>query len=337
MNLPTLDKLSLKDKTILLRLDLDLPIDRSKVVDDTRLQASLPTIEYLLEKDCRRITILGHRGRPGGKAVESLSLEPLAFYLEEILEKKLGKRKLKELEMYMMENLRFNSGEESNDEHYAEHLAEEGDVFVNDAFAASHREHASIVGLPQFLPHAAGLHLVKEVENLSRVLENPKKPVVFLIGGGKTDKAELVSDLAKKSDTLLLGGALPKQEKSWPKNSKVAKLIRGGNDIDAASAKDFTRAIKGAGTIVWNGPLGDIDQGFEQGTEQIAQALAKSGAFKVVGGGDTIAFLKKEGFLVKIDWISTGGGAMLEFLAFGDLPGLKALRARQRQSPAYGG
>lgn len=335
MNLPSLEKLNVKEKHVLLRLDLDVPLQEAagkvEVADDTRLRASIPTIKYLVEQKARRIVILGHRGRPQGKVAESLSLKPVGEHLEKLLEGELG-AKIKEANIFMMENLRFSAGEEANDEHFAEHLAHEGEAYVNDAFAASHREHASIVGLPRFLPHAAGIHIAEEVRVLSKVLESPKKPVVVVLGGGKFDKAFLVERLLDHAEWLLVGGVLPKRVKSYCREKdghmcvSAAHLTRDGEDITPDSAKNFSQIIKDAGTIVWNGPMGDIDQGHWDGTDAVANAVATSSAYKVIGGGDTIHALQKLGLLGKMDYVSTGGGSMLEFLAYGDLPGLKALR-----------
>lgn len=342
MELPGLDSIDVKRKRILLRLDLDVEIDTDKDKDPTslkelrgagdfRLKAAIPTIKYLLEHECGRIVIMGHRGRPSGFDA-SLSLEPVAKYLEKLLLKELGKGKMKSLDMFVMENLRFNPGEEKDDPEFAKELAKHGDVYINDAFASCHDSHASIVGLPKLLPHAAGLHLIEEVENLEKVLESPKRPVVIVIGGGKIDKALLVNKLLDHAEWVLVGGVLPKKIKSYCREKDgrmcivAAHLTPNGEDITPDSARNFTEIIRNAGTVVWNGPMGDIDAGYWEGTEIVAEAMVQSGAFKVVGGGDTIRALKKFGLSDKIDYISTGGGAMLEFLAYGDLPGLVALR-----------
>ena len=174
MKLPKLTDLKIKGKRILLRLDLDVALEDGKVAEDYRLKAAIPTINYLLEQGSGRIIVLGHRGRPGGKeAVESLSLEPVAKHLEKLMRDYLGRDKFKDLEMYMMENLRFSAGEEENSEEFTKHLAEHGDVYINDAFGVCHRETASIVGLPKLMPHAAGKRLIEEIEHLEK--STPKK------------------------------------------------------------------------------------------------------------------------------------------------------------------
>lgn len=345
MELPTLESINVDGKRILLRLDLDVDIDKDtdKVSEDYRLKAAVPTIKYLLEHECGRITIIGHRGRPDGKTIDSLSLKPVAEHLEKLLLKKLGKEKMASLDMFVMENLRFNPGEEKNDPGFAKELAAHGDIYINDAFASCHDEHASIVGLPEQFKSknsvAAGLHLIEEVQNLEKVLKEPKKPVIMVIGGGKMDKVVLVEKLLDHAEWVLVGGVLPKKIKSYCREKDgrmcivAAHITSNGEDITPDSARNFAEIIRSAGTVVWNGPMGDIDGdkdkgGYWEGTEIIADAIANSGAFKVVGGGDTIRALKQLRLLEKMDYVSTGGGAMLEFLAYGDLPGLAALRYR---------
>ncbi|TSC88705.1 MAG: phosphoglycerate kinase [Microgenomates group bacterium Gr01-1014_5] len=351
MKLPKLTDLKIKGKRILLRLDLDVALEDGKVAEDYRLKAAIPTIDYLLEQGSGRIVVLGHRGRPGGKVVESLSLEPVAKHLEKLMRDYLGREKFKNLEMYMMENLRFDAGESldtARDKEemmeYAAYLAEHGDIYVNDAFGVCHRETASVVGLPKLLPHAAGKRLTEEVEHLEKVLpsiggsasggEFPKRPVVMIIGGGKYDKVVFVDKLFRHADTVLVGGVLPHKIKSYCRDTDgkmcivAAHVNRSGRDITPDSARNFAEVIKTAKTIVWNGPMGDIDNNRWEGTEIVAKAVVNSKAYKIAGGGDTIHALHKLGISDKIDFISTGGGAMLEYLAYGDLPGLLALRNR---------
>lgn len=315
-------------KRVLLRLDLDVATH-----EDRRLEVSLSTIKYLLEHKARQVIILGHRGRPRGIKDESLSLKPVGLRLFEILKEKLDKF---DEEIFLLEeNLRFDPGEEENSEAFAKQLAKKGDVYVNDAFGTSHRESASIVGLPKLLPHAAGLHLEEEVKNLEKILENPKEPVVFIISGGKPDKALLVEKLLGHAEFVLVGGLVAKHIKSYCREKDgrmcivAAHLTHDGKDITPDSVANFVKIIETAGTIVWNGPLGDIDNGYCESTEIIAKAIVESKAFRVIGGGDTIRAVEKLGLIDKFDYVSTGGGAMLEFLAYDDLPGLVALRSKQ--------
>ncbi|MFV1917111.1 MAG: phosphoglycerate kinase, partial [Patescibacteria group bacterium] len=205
MKLPKLEDLDVDGKRILVRVDLDY---KDAEDGNKRQEVLLPTLDYLVDK-AERIVLLGHRGRPGGRVDESLSLQTTGNRLEAYLRQKWGDERVGKLNMYVMENLRFNPGEEANDEHYARHLAEEGDIYVNEAFASSHRNHASIVSLPTFLPRAAGFHFISEVENLSRVLKSPKRPLISIISGVKEDKLGYVDDFRKFSDVILIGGRLP--------------------------------------------------------------------------------------------------------------------------------
>ncbi|MEK7521205.1 MAG: phosphoglycerate kinase [Patescibacteria group bacterium] len=332
MNLSRIDELDVFGQRVLLRMDTDVPTEDGKVLDDTRLRASIPTIKYLIEEGVESIVVLGHRGRPGGKTVQELSLSPVAKHLEKLLEKEIGKKRLKELDIQMAENLRFNPGEEKNSEHYTDELSQLGDIYINDAFGASGREHASIVGLPQILPSAAGFSVLNEVEALERVIDGALHPVVFVLGGGKGEKALFVDKLLEYSEWVLAGGLLPKTVTSYCKESdggvcvSAAHLTPQGHDITPDSARNFAQIITDAKTVVWAGPMGDIDNGYWDGTEVVGKAIAESSAYKVAGGGDTIHAINKLGISSKLDHISTGGGAMLEFLAYGDLPGLRALR-----------
>ncbi|HBL52041.1 MAG: hypothetical protein A3D24_02410 [Candidatus Blackburnbacteria bacterium RIFCSPHIGHO2_02_FULL_39_13] len=342
MNLPPLQYLDVKNKRVLLRLDLDVTIDKDtdkdSTGDDFRLRASVTTIKYLIEHECKQIVVLGHKGRPNGLSA-SLSLRPVGDALMEILKEELGEETVNKGHIFVRENLRFDEGEEKNDINFAKELAKQGDVYINDAFGSSHREQASIVALPEVMQSksksknvAAGFHLVEEVRALSKVLTNPKEPVVFVIGGGKMDKAFLIDKLLDRADWVLVGGVLPQKTKSYcrEKDGKacVVAALLGSNkeDITPDSAKNFTEVIKRAGTIVWNGPMGDVDRGYWDGTQIIAESIANSKGYKVVGGGDTIKALKELNLVERMDYVSTGGGAMLQFIAKGDLPGLKALR-----------
>lgn len=353
MQLPDLRNFELTGKKVLVRVDFDVPlieqsaerIAQREVGDETRIQNALPTIEYLLSQKSK-IVILSHLGRPEGRIVQDLSLEPVVQSLRELLPQIKIKFLLKvpsdpkattpveENEIAVLENLRFNPGEEGNDPEFARQLASLGDFYINEAFAVSHREHASIVGLPKLLPHAAGLSLLKEIEVLSSVLEKPKKPVVVILGGAKEDKLEQLPGLLKFADHILIGGKLPLltsshpviQSSSHPK-IKIASLNEEGKDITLETVEKFSQIIKTAGTVVWSGPMGQYEESnWELGTKELGEAVVNSKAFTVIGGGDTEAALTKFDLVQKINFVSSGGGAMLEFLARGDLPGLVALR-----------
>jgi len=374
MRLPQLKDFDFKGKRVLVRCDFD----------GGRLEENLLTVRYLLDRGAEKVILISHLGRPAGKIVEELRIAPV---------EKRFRRLLDSEKIVFWENLRFDKREEENDEGFAKELAGLGDFYVNEAFAASHREHASVVSIPKFLPHCAGLHFASEVENLSKVLENPKKPLVVVIGGAKTEtKIPVIEGLYDKTDIFLTGGVIANTflsaEEKHPKKlgqSKVDQdqrerarnilarqkggkinfpgigeiykiklppdLVIAGNDskkeetvsvsgnsgevfsqdkaaidIGPETITLYSQIISLAGTVVWNGPMGkyEITEG-EKGTRRIGEAVANCQGFKVVGGGDTISALKKFGLLDKMDYVSTGGGAMLEFLAKGTLPGIIAI------------
>ncbi len=324
MNLPKVENLDFQGKKVLLRADLDVDVSGGHL---ERLRTLVPTIELLSEK-ASKIIVIGHRGRPRGKESKKLSLKPISKALEKLLINDLGKEKVDKLDMSMMENLRFNKGEEENDEAFAKHLAEEGDVYVNEAFAASHRKHASIVTLPKMLPSAAGIHFAEEVENLSKIFNNPKKPVIVVIGGAKKDKLDYIEGFKKFADKILIGGRLPEYLPEDFNDPKVlpARLIADKEDITINSIEQFIQEIKKAGTIILAGPMGKFEEeGHRAGTERVFKAIIETKAFKIAGGGDTQKAISILGLTDKFDWISVGGGASLEFLAKGALPGIEAL------------
>ena len=321
MKLPVLSDFNFYGKKVLVRGDFDVPLQGKEIVDDARIRECLPTVKYLLDSGAKKIILMGHLGRPEGKVVEDLRLAPVAERFRVLLGSK---------NILFLENLRFDKREEENDAEFAKELAELGDFYINEAFASSHRAHASIVGIPKHLPHCAGLHFASEVENLSKVLENPERPLVFVIGGAKPEtKMAYVESFAATADAVLIGGTLAREKDKVKENPILdfADLSKDGLDISENSIGHFIDFIEGAGTVVWNGPMGkyEIPEGAE-GTRRIGEAVIKIRGFKVVGGGDTIAALKKFNLLDKIDYVSTGGGAMLEFLAKGTLPGIAALK-----------
>ena len=301
-------------------MDLDTKPDPN----DLRIKSSEETLNYLKEKGAE-IIIISHKDRPGGKVDESLSLKPFQPIFD-----KWGAR--------VEENLRFDQGEEKNNTEFAKKLAGMGEVYVNESFANSHREHASIVGIPALLPHAAGMRFVEEVINLSKVFDSPKKPVVVIISGIKKDKVEMARQLSEIADKVLVGGRLPEY---MGDEGLVSVRVRGENekliignlnmdkeDITLHTIERFKEEIAKAGTIVLAGVLGKYeDPGHIQGTREIFEAVGDSSAFKVAGGGDTEMALTMFGLTGKFDWISVGGGAMLEFLAKKTLPGIEALIA----------
>lgn len=329
--------------------------------DSLRLEASLPTIKFLLKNDAR-VILLSHRGRPLGRGptqtlrrptptmLEKFSLRFAASFLEsklktrvaflsyEATDKILRKSafSLREsAKIFLLENLRFWPEEEANDLNFARQLANLGDFYVNDAFAVSHRENASVTQLPKFLPAYAGLLMEEEISTLSEVMKNPKKPLVLIFGGAKVeDKLPVIKNLLPKADKILLGSSilnsqyftLLKRDKKVIKPEDYAGEKDGALDIGPETVKKYKEEIKKAKTIIWNGPVGKFeDKKYATGSIAVAKVIARSKAFSIVGGGETTQLILELGLRKKIGFLSTGGGAMLEFLASKKLPGIAAL------------
>ena len=384
----TIKDTNLENKKVLVRCDFNVPLDEEEnITDDFRIQQSLPTIKYLIEKKAK-VILMSHLGKPGGKVVENLRLTPVKDRIENYLKISIDKaddcigeevkkkiEKMKEGDVLLLENLRFHSGEESNDLEFARQLADLGDIYVNDAFGTCHRKHASIVGIPKFLPSFAGLLLKKELDAFSKVVLNPSRPLVVIIGGAKIEsKIKVIKYFLKNSDHLLIGGKIANSilivkgvllGRPWP-DEEVVKEIKKFDltspnlhlpvdvlasptetgkygtrvsapgrvrkdelllDIGPETIKMFSKIISSASTIIWAGPMGFFENPlFEKGTREIAEAIIKNQkAFKVAGGGDTISALRKFHLEEWFNHISTGGGAMLGFLAGEELPGISAL------------
>lgn len=336
MNLPKLTDFDVSGKRVLVRLDLDVDDDYS------RLEFAEETLDFLVGNMAKTI-IIGHKGRPEGEKIPELSLAPLAAVLGGVVGERVNffhdvtgyevKKKVEALsegEILLLENLRFEKGEEENDEGFAKNLADLGEIYVNEAFAVSHRPHTSIVGVPRFLPHAAGFRFVSEVETLRKVLETPQRPVVLVIGGIKEDKVEYIKNFTRTADKILVGGRLPiyfGEENPDPDKVIMAKLTPDTEDITLNTIERFKEEIAKAGTIVVAGVQGKYeDEGHRQGTLEVFNAIAASKAFRIAGGGDAEAAITEFGLNSTFDWISVGGGAMLEFLTKGTLPGIEALK-----------
>lgn len=344
MNLPYLSKSNLSNKKVLLRADLDVDLEKNEG-EVIRLKALIPTLNYLKENKCKTV-IIGHKDRPQ-QADEKYSLKKISTVLSEIsgikidfinqlisddVTKKVSN--LNEGEFLMLENLRFDSGEESNDQNFAKNISQFGECFVNESFATSHREHASIVGIPKYIAGFLGLRFEEEINNLSKVFENPKRPVVAVVSGVKEDKVRYAKELTKIVDKVLAGGRLPeyleneKSVREFTSSDKliIANLIFDKEDITLHSVERFKEEIKKAKTIVLAGVLGKYeDEGHRQATKEVFEAVANSDAFKIVGGGDSLVAIEMFNIAQKFNWVSVGGGAMLEYLVKGSLPGIDAL------------
>lgn len=349
----------IQGKTVLVRCDFNVPLEDGVITDDLRIRAALPTLEWLLAKGAR-VVACSHLGRPKGAPDAKYSLDPVRARLAQLAPS-----------VELLENLRFNAGEEANDPAFVDELCKGVDAYVDDAFGASHREHASVVGPPTRVPSAAGLLLAREVEVIGGLLNGPARPFVAVLGGAKVaDKLAVVEALLSKCDSLVIGGGmaytfLAAQGRAigtslfdaskleackallesgarilLPTDIVVCspegeiRVVDGdipdgweGLDIGPASRAAFSKVISDAGTVFWNGPMGKFeDERFESGTRAVAEAAAGASGFTVIGGGDSAAAVDKFGLAEEFDHVSTGGGASLELIEFGDLPGLIALR-----------
>ncbi|HEX9967059.1 MAG TPA: phosphoglycerate kinase [Solirubrobacterales bacterium] len=378
-------------KRVLVRVDFNVPLDGGEVTDDTRIRAALPTIELLRERGAA-LVLVSHLGRPKGKVVAELSLRPVARRLSELLDAEVelapavrGEQVeslasgLSGGDVLLLENVRFEPGETEDDPELAAALAGLADLYVNDAFGAAHRAHASTEGVAHRLPGYAGLLLEREVSELTRVVESPERPLVVVLGGAKvSDKVGVIDRFLEVADRILIGGAmcfsffraqgiatgdslveeegvnlaeeaLRRAESSECELMLPADLVLGesfdadterresagvevpdgwmGLDIGPRTAERYAEAIGGAGTVLWNGPMGAFElEPFAAGTRRVAEAVAAAPGTTVVGGGDSVAALHQFGLAEQVDWVSTGGGASLELLEGKKLPGVEALR-----------
>lgn len=339
-NLPSLESGDIKNKKVILRYECDVRLSEGKeILDEARLISGFSTIEYLLENNCE-VILIGHLRRPEGWE-EKYSLLPIAkwfaneFEVEEA-EVNLGKFKgwrIKD-DLFLIENLRFFKEEKENDSNFAKDLAELGEVYINEAFGSSHREHASIVGIPKILPHFPGFHFTKEVKVLESVINSPKKPLTIVLGGAKMEtKLPIIAKMHNIADYILIGGKITDGDRKTIENIKsdnakiiIAQSSEDRKDIIKTSLSEFENIISQSEMIVWNGPMGYIEGGFEDSTLTIAKAIINSNVYRIAGGGDTVAFLNKHNLFDRFDFVSMGGGAMLQFLSGVSLPGVVALQ-----------
>ena len=386
-NKKTVQDIDVAGKKVLVRVDFNVPIKDGKVGDDTRIQAALPTINYLLEQGATPI-LCSHLGRPKGEYDPQYSLRPVADYLGNIIDQQVifaedcigpqaeeAAKQLQPDQVLLLENTRFHPGEKKNDPEMARQLAGLADVFVNDAFGTAHRAHASNVGVAQYLPAVAGFLMEKEIRYLGQAIADPARPFLAILGGAKiSDKIGVINNLLQKADQVLIGGGMANtffKAQGYPVGDSLVEdesldvarelLTAGENrlrlpvdvvigdqfsddaqkkvvsmgpipdgwrilDIGPQTVENFGKIISGAGTVVWNGPMGVFEfPNFAAGTIGIAEAVAASNATSIIGGGDSVAAVKEAGLAEKITHISTGGGASLEMLEGKTLPGLAAL------------
>jgi len=322
MELRTVKDADISGKRVLMRVDFNVPEQQGVMGNDLRIRAVVPTIELLKQKGAAHITLMTHWGRPEGAVVETLRTAPLLKRLSELTDT---------AHLEMLENLRFDPREETNDETFAKELAMHGDVFVNDAFAVCHRAAASVVGVTKFLPSCAGLLVAREVQEISKALA-PASPSLAIVGGAKLEtKLPLIHKLSSLYTKVLVGGALANEYKESVANvllpedglPQKEKML----DIGPKAKEAWVKEIQSASFVLWNGPVGYYEGGYGAATDALAEALTKSSAHAVVGGGNTVEALSKFMFDPSKVFLSTGGGAMLELITQGSLPGLEPLRA----------
>jgi len=391
----TVREVDVRGKRVLVRVDFNVPLSDGAVTDDTRIRAALPTLRYLVDRGAR-VIIVSHLGRPKGVPDARYSLRPVRRVLSKLLGRNVyfvdditgqdaqdAVARMVDGEIIMLQNVRFDPGEKENDQEFARKLADLADIYVNDAFGAAHRAHASTVGVTEYLPAYAGRLLTREVEMLTDMLANPDRPFVAILGGSKvSDKFGVIDRLLDVCDTLIVGGGMcftmlvamgvevgnSLVEDEWVEPAKkmieraaekdvdlllpvdfvVAEHIAEdaetevvgreeiaadmmGLDIGPTSSELFKGAIASAKTIFWNGPMGVFEKTpFERGTKEIAGAVARNTrAVSVIGGGDSVAALKKFGLEERVTFVSTGGGASMKLLEGSELPGLEALQDRE--------
>lgn len=383
----TIKDFNFKNKKVLIRADFNVPLDeKGNILDDFRIKAALPTIKYLMGKESK-IILISHLGDPEKGGLNKYTLKPIAQRLEELLKIKIkfladciGSQAEKEAaamkpkEVLLLENLRFHPEEKKNDPDFAKKIAKLGDIYLNEAFSACHRSHASITGIPKFLPKGAGFLLEKEIKILSKIKEKPERPLVVIIGGKKASKIESLPKFLEIADYVLFNGFLSKYlllakgilvDESSPdeKIIAVSKVVNfadprlhfpkdilfslpgdwsykkiGGLgtvkkeeevfDIGPETIEVYSKIIDKARTIFWAGPLGYFEvEKFERGTREIGDKIVRNyKALKVAGGGDTISAIRKFGWMDKLDHVSTGGSAMLDFVCGNKMPGIEALK-----------
>jgi phosphoglycerate kinase len=328
---------------VLVRADLNVPLEDGRVADDTRIHASLPTLRYLLDHDAAAVTVCSHLGRPKGPD-PALSIEPVRERLRELLPDE---------RIEVLENTRFDPGETKNDPQFARELAHGRDLFVQDAFGSVHRAHASTVGVAELLPAYAGLLLERELEELGKLLGDVEHPFVLVSGGAKVeDKLGVLRNLGGKADTVLVGGKMAEElrddnplgfEVVLPSDVVAAAAFEAdaeakvvpydalpagwlGLDVGPETREHFGAEIAQARTIFWNGPMGVFEWArFAEGTKAVAEAVARAEAYSVVGGADSARALRELGLEEAVSWLSTGGGAALELLEGKELPGVAVI------------
>jgi len=344
----TIKDFDLANKKVLVRCDFNVPIDDAgNILDDFRIKKTLPTIQYLMQHKAK-VVLMSHLDPEETGFVEpQFNLGEVAKRLSELLnvtvvktDDCLGEKTqqmvgaLKSGQVLLLENLRFHMGEKQNTDVFAKNLAGLAQIYINDAFSVCHRAHASVVGIPKYLPSGVGLLVEEEIKKLDKILKNPKHPLIAIVGGDKVGtKVAFINNISRLADFVLIGGLLKKESIAEHISFENPDKIIGPEDnldapdIDQKTVDLFVEKILAAETVVWNGPFGKFeDEKYKEGTLAISKAIIESKAFSVVGGGQTVEFLNKEGMIDKFSHVSTGGGAMLDYLSGEKLPGLEVLK-----------
>jgi phosphoglycerate kinase len=351
MNLRKIQDANLKNKRVLFRADFNVAVENGKVKESFKIKAAKKSIDYLLSQNAK-VALISHLGRPEGKVDPEFSLGRIENDIEKILGVELAfipdciGDKVKEAmenigkpslpaDVLLLENVRFYPGEENPESggEFVKALAENFDVFINDAFSVSHRDQASVTGVAKILPSFAGFWMQKEIENLDKVKNNPVRPAVAIIGGAKIEtKLPLIKIFEKNYDYVLVGGkvAVEAMDQKMQFSEKVilpVDFAQDKMDIGPETIKKFKEVIKNAKTVVWNGPVGKFEEKpYDIGTNEILVAVIESGAFSLMGGGESVEILEEHKAMDKISFVSTGGGAMLEYLSGAPMPGIDALK-----------
>jgi len=341
----SVEQADVEGKVVLVRSDLNVPLENGRVADDTRIRASVPTLRLLLDRGAKEVRVCSHLGRPKTEEDrERYSMAPVRNAIADALG---------DMRVNVLENTRFNPGETKNDPEYARELADGCDLYVNDAFGSAHRAHSSTVGVTELLPAYAGLLLLDELRNLGALLGEVERPFVIVSGGAKVeDKVAVLENLGGRADTVLIGGKMAEDVRAENPFSFAAVLPVDvvaasefaadaetqvtpfdalpdgwlGLDVGPETRELFARHIAGAKTVFWNGPMGVFEwPAFAEGTNAVARAVASCDGFTVVGGGDSVRAVHEAGVADRISWISTGGGASLELLEGKELPGVAAI------------
>lgn len=345
MELKKIQDENLANKRVILRVDFNVAVEKGKVKENFKIEAAKETLEYLLEKKCK-VALVSHFGRPEGKINADFSLEQVKddaekilgvkiFFIQDCFSEEIRNELdvLSEREVLLLENVRFYPGEEANDIAFAQKIAANFEVFVNDAFSVSHRDQASVTGIVKILPSFAGMRLQKEVEEMEKIKNNFEKPAIAIIGGAKIEtKLPVIKFFEKKYDYVLVGGkianeALDQKIEFGKKVILPTDFVDDRLDIGPETLEKFKEIIKSAKTIVWNGPMGKFEEEkYAISSNEILKTVLESQAYVVVGGGETLEILEKNNALSKISFVSTGGGAMLDYLGGNEMPGIEALK-----------